>query len=97
MNLSLNRESRELTAFKFKGRIFEYRGLCFGAPDAPGIYQRVNASTVNYARYYGCSVQIYIDDRLQADEKLVNGVGKNSVAMNLLVIASGQFVSLDKS
>ena len=96
--IRLNEESRSLTAFYYKNRFFRYRAAQFGIPKIPGSYQRINAAAVNYARFFGYQVALYLDDRAICEIPL-GGVFSDIACFStmLLVVASGSIISLDKS
>ena len=95
----LGRESRLLTAFSYKGRMFMYRVAPFGSPKIPAVFQRSNLVSISYARTLGVKNNLYLDDRLVIDNKdtMINGVPRNSFVTSALVIAKGGFISLEKS
>ena len=102
--LRLNKESRETTAFSFidgegELRYFMYRALPFGIGKAPGSFQRVNMLAVQYAKSFGIPVQLYLDDRLIAENKksIINGIPRNTLASLLLIAAQGGFLAIEKS
>ena len=81
----LSKESRKLTAFSYKGKIFLYRVSPFGSPKIPAVFQRSNKVPVNYARTLGARVNLYLDDRITMDtpENVVNGIGLSSFISTL--------------
>ena len=46
--LRMNKESRGLTVFQYKGRHMTYRGVPFGCPKSPAAFQRANAVATAY-------------------------------------------------
>merc|ERR1711911_93552 len=66
--VKLNKESRLLVAFKYKGRFLTYRGCVFGSPPVPAIFQRANMIVMNYLRTLGVRNSLYLDDRLALDK-----------------------------
>ena len=97
--VKLNKESRLLVAFKYKGRFLTYRGCVFGSPPVPAIFQRANMIVMNYLRTLGVRNSLYLDDRLtlDSDRTIYNGVPRNGWATAAMVVAAGGFLSLEKS
>ena len=95
----LSRESRKLTAFSYKGKIFCYRVSPFGSPKIPAVFQRANKIPVNYSRTLGARVNLYLDDRICLDqpEKVKNGVSYSAFISTCMSICAGGFISLEKS
>ena len=97
--VKMNKESRGLTVFKYKGFWLTYRVVPFGCPKSPAAFQRANAMAMAYGRFFGVRSNLYMDDRLCLDSKdtIINGVPKNCFLTSLLCIASGGFISITKS
>ena len=97
--VKMNRESRGLTAFKFRNKILTYRVVPFGCPKSPAAFQRANSMAMAYGRFFGVRSNLYMDDRLCLDneESIIQGVPKNCFLTSLLCIASGGFISITKS
>ena len=95
----LSRESRKLTAFSYKGRIFAYRVSPFGSPKIPSVFQRANKVPVNYSRLLGARVNLYLDDRITLDQpdRVINGVSLSAFIVSCCNISIGGFISLEKS
>ena len=95
----LGKESRLLTAFRYKGQFFLYRVAPFGSPKIPSIFQRANFVSISYSRTLGVKNNLYLDDRLVIDNEdtIINGVPKNSFITAGLVIVKGGFISILKS
>ena len=95
----LSRESRKLTAFSYKGKIFVYRVSPFGSPKIPSVFQRANKIPVNYARSLGARVNLYLDDRITLDqpENVINGVSLSAFLSSCMSICAGGFISIAKS
>ena len=75
----MNKESRGLTAFKFRNKILTYRVVPFGCPKSPAAFQRANSMAMAYGRFFGVRSNLYMDDRLCLDdeESIIQGVPKN--------------------
>ena len=97
--VKMNRESRGLTAFRFRNKVFTYRVVPFGCPKSPAAFQRANAIAMTYGRTFGVRSNLYMDDRLCMDneESIINNVPKNCFMTSMLCIASGSFLSIAKS
>lgn len=97
--LKMNKESRGLTVFQYKGRNLTYRAVPFGCPKSPAAFQRANAMAMAYGRAFGVRSNLYMDDRLCCDSSntMINQVPQNCFLTSMLCIASGGFISLTKS
>ena len=95
----LSKESRKLTAFSYKGKLFAYRVSPFGSPKIPAVFQRANKVPVNYARSLGARVNLYLDDRITLDrpETVINGVATSAFITSCTSICAGGFISIEKS
>ena len=97
--VKMNKESRGLTAFKYRNKILTYRVVPFGCPKSPAAFQRANSIAMAYGRYFGVRSNLYMDDRLCLDtsETIVNGVPTNCFTTSMLCIITGSFLSIAKS
>ena len=97
--VSMNKESRGLTAFRYKNKILTYRVVPFGCSKSPAAFQRANAMAMAYGRHFGVRSNLYMDDRLCLDDEssIKNGVPTNCFLTSLLCVASGGFISITKS
>ena len=97
--LRMNKESRGLTIFQYKGQYMTYRGVPFGCPKSPAAFQRANAMATAYGRSFGVRSNLYMDDRLCCDDHttIINQVPQNCFLTSLLCIAGGGFISITKS
>ena len=95
----LSKESRKLTAFSYRGKLFAYRVSPFGSPKIPAVFQRANMVPVNYSRTLGARVSLYLDDRITLDQpdNVINGVGLSSFITSCMSICAGGFISIEKS
>ena len=90
--------SRILTTFRFQNSYFHYRGLPFGVPSGPAVYQRANFNAVNFLRHFNVRTTLYLDDRLFLNRNSKNNFfPRDSFLGVILIIASGTFLSLSKS
>ena len=95
----LSKESRKLTVFSYRKKLFAYRVSPFGSPKIPSVFQRSNKVPVNYARTLGARVCLYLDDRITLDqpENVIDGVGLSAFLTSCMSICAGGFISIEKS
>ena len=95
----LGKESRKLTVFSYRKKLFAYRVSPFGSPKIPAVFQRSNKVPVNYARTLGARVCLYLDDRITLDqpENVINGIGLSAFLTTCMSICAGGFISIEKS
>ena len=91
----MNKESRKLLSFQYKGRFFSYRALPFGLPRGPSSFQMTNMVVVSYLREFGVKISIYLDDRLIRDNEQSGEA--NAILSLMLITAAGGVISLAKS
>jgi len=64
--LPVARESRELTAFRVDGQVYQFRRMPFGLTNAPATFQRL--VTALFAGMRGLRLQFFLDDICVASE-----------------------------
>ena len=93
-HLQMHRKCQGLLQFHMGDEGYQYVGMPFGIPTAPGVYQMLNNTISSLLRCYGILNCLYIDDRclLQNDSNPIGGW-----LMTALSCCSGHFLSLNKS
>lgn len=82
--IPIHESSQKYLRFKWKGRLFEFKCMCFGLSVAPRIFTKVMKPVISYLRRQGFTSCIYLDDILLLGDDFLDCEQNIHVTVELL-------------